>query len=79
LGPWVKQCHVKDAVRTKVPGTWGEEVVVGTGQVDWPAFFGVLHDLQFTGNLCIEREAGNQRVEDIRTAKAYVERLASHP
>ena len=34
LGPWVKQCHMKDAVRTKTPGTWGEEVRLGTGQVD---------------------------------------------
>ena len=33
-------CHIKDATRTKTPGTWGEEVVVGTGEVDWPAFFG---------------------------------------
>ena len=31
LGPWIRQCHVKDAVRTKTPGTWGEEVPVGTG------------------------------------------------
>jgi multidrug efflux pump subunit AcrB len=22
LGPWLKQCHIKDASRTKVPGTW---------------------------------------------------------
>ena len=31
LGPWVRQCHMKDAVRTKKPGTWGEEVPLGTG------------------------------------------------
>ena len=76
LGPWLKQCHLKDATRTKVPGTWGEEVVLGTGQVDWRAFFGVLRELDFTGDLAIEREAGNQRVADIRTARDYVERLA---
>lgn len=75
LGPWLRQCHLKDAVRTRVPGTWGEEVVLGTGQVDWRAFFGVLRDLGFTGDLAIEREAGTQRVADIRTARAYVESL----
>lgn len=76
LGPWLKQCHLKDATRTRVPGTWGEEVVLGTGQVDWPAFFGVLRDLAFFGDLAIEREAGTQRVADIRTARAYLESLA---
>ncbi len=77
LGPWLRQVHIKDAKRTKVPGTWGEEVPVGTGEVDWPAFFGVLKQLNFTGNLVIEREAGQQRVADIRSAKELVERLAS--
>ncbi len=76
LGPWLKQCHLKDANRTKVTGTWGEEVVLGTGQVDWRAFFRTLAGLGFQGDLCIEREAGSQRVEDIRTAREYVQRLA---
>ncbi len=77
LGPWLKQCHLKDAVRTKVPGTWGEEVVLGTGQVDWKAFFKALDGASFTGNLCIEREAGTRRVADIRAAREYVEHLSS--
>jgi L-ribulose-5-phosphate 3-epimerase len=76
LGTWLKQCHLKDAVRTKVPGTWGEEVVLGTGQVDWKPFFKALAEVGFTGNLCIEREAGPQRVADIRAAREYVERLS---
>jgi L-ribulose-5-phosphate 3-epimerase len=76
LGSWIKQCHLKDAVRTKVPGTWGEEVVLGTGQVDWKGFFAALSEVGFAGNLCIEREAGHQRVADIRAAREYVERLS---
>src|SRR5207248_842916 len=56
LGPWLKQCHLKDANRTRTPGTWGEEVVVGAGEVDWLAFFRTLEELKFTGDLCIERE-----------------------
>ena len=76
LAPWLKQCHIKDANLTKVPGTWGEEVVVGTGQVDWKAFFATLRDVKFAGDLCIEREAGNQRVADIRGARDYVTKLA---
>jgi L-ribulose-5-phosphate 3-epimerase len=72
LGPWISQVHIKDARRTKVPGTWGEEVAVGTGEVDWRAFFATLRELNFTGDFVIEREAGNQRVADIRTAKEVV-------
>lgn len=75
LGPWLRQCHIKDAIRTKVPGTWGEEVVVGTGQVDWQAFFRALVELGFAGECCIEREAGSQRVADIRRAREYVTAL----
>lgn len=76
LGPWLKQCHIKDARRTTVPGTWGEEVTAGTGEVDWAAFFRTLDELGFTGNLCIEREAGSQRVADIIAARQMVEKTA---
>jgi L-ribulose-5-phosphate 3-epimerase len=75
LGRWVRQIHVKDARRTKVPGTWGEEVVVGTGEVDWKAFFTTLDQIHFTGDLCIEREAGEQRVVDICAAREYLTKL----
>ncbi len=75
LASWVKQCHIKDANRTKTPGAWGEEVPVGTGQVDWPAFFGVLNEIQFAGPCCIEREAGTQRAADIVTARKLIESL----
>lgn len=75
LAPWLKQCHLKDATRTRVPGTWGEEVAVGTGQVDWARFFAVLEEIGFKGYCCIEREAGTQRVEDIRSGREYVESL----
>jgi len=75
LASWVRQCHVKDAVRTKVPGTWGQEVPVGTGEVNWKGLLEVLAETSFSGPLCIEREAGDDRVGDIRTAREYVEQL----
>ena len=77
LGPWLKQCHIKDAVKTKVPGAWGAEVPVGTGEVDWRAFLRMLENLVFKGNLAIEREAGGQRVADIRTAREYLGKIWS--
>jgi L-ribulose-5-phosphate 3-epimerase len=75
LGPWIRQVHIKDARRTKVPGTWGEEVAAGTGEVDWPAFFATLRELKYKGDFVIEREAGCQRAADIRTAREMVAKL----
>lgn len=72
LAPWLKQVHIKDATRTKTPGEWGEEVVVGTGEVDWKSFFKALDDLDYRGAFAIEREAGDQRVADIRTAREFI-------
>lgn len=73
----VVQVHVKDAVATTTPGTWGEEVRVGTGRVDWKAFFGELGE----GAACdaaIEREAGESRVEDVRAARVLVETIVGN-
>lgn len=62
----------KDATRTRKLGTWGEEVVVGTGEVVWKKFVAVLDEVKFDGYCCIEREAGNQRVADIKAEKEFV-------
>ncbi len=73
LMPRVAQVHIKDAIPSDQPGTtWGTEVPVGTGAVDWPAFLAVLAEAGYDGDLCIEREAGEQRIEDIRTAADVV-------
>lgn len=77
----VVQVHVKDAIVTKTPGTWGEEVPVGQGQVDWDAFFDIVHGLEHDVDVIIEREAGTTRVDDIRAAHTYalelIERVRS--
>ena len=75
LAPFLKQCHIKDATQTKEAGTWGAEVTVGTGEVDWPAFFATLAKLGYEGDCCIEREADDQRVADIKTARKFVTQL----
>jgi len=74
LAPWVRQVHIKDAKRTKVPGTWGQEVTVGSGDMDWHAFFSTFKHVVFNVNLAIEREYGNNRVGDIRIARKVVEK-----
>ena len=68
LSQWIRQVHVKDAVTTKVPGTWGEEVPWGEGEVGGKAFLAELEALGYTGNYVVEREAGASRVHDIRKA-----------
>jgi sugar phosphate isomerase/epimerase len=74
LAPFVMQIHVKDAVPTDIPGTWGTEVVAGRGAVDWEAFFGVAASLGPAVPLVIEREAGADRLDDIAAARDLIER-----
>jgi sugar phosphate isomerase/epimerase len=73
LAPRVVQVHIKDAVRAKLPGQWGQEVPVGQGQVDWARFFEIYREQGLDCDLMIEREAGESRVADIRTALRLVE------
>ena len=68
LAPWIKHIHIKDAMRTKKPGTWGLEVPWGTGQVGGVEFLKTLKKINFAGALAIEREVGDSRIEDIKIA-----------
>lgn len=68
LSPYTAQVHMKDALPTKVPGTWGREVAAGEGQVDWDALFDIVHAMDRPIDVVIEREAGEQRIEDIKAA-----------
>lgn len=74
LGPWIRHVHVKDARRTPTPGTWGEEVPWGEGEVDHGVFLRALAAAGFEGALAVEREAGEDRAGDVCRA---VERLAA--
>ncbi len=68
LGPWIRHVHIKDAVRTTVPGTWGAEVPWGDGQVGGAAFLAALQAAGYQGTVAIEREAGGKRLDDMRLA-----------
>lgn len=68
LAPRIAQVHVKDALPTAVAGTWGSEVRVGTGAVDWDAFLSALGAVPASIRLAVEREAGDDRAGDIRAA-----------
>jgi L-ribulose-5-phosphate 3-epimerase len=75
LAPWIKHLHVKDATRTKQPGTWGAEVPWGTGQVGPQAFINALEEIGFDGAMAIEREAGTDRIGDIKLAAEKLKSL----
>jgi sugar phosphate isomerase/epimerase len=68
LGPWIKHVHIKDALRTKMPGEWGTEVVWGTGEVNAVEFLKALKLVDFAGALAVEREGGDGRLGDIKSA-----------
>lgn len=70
LLPRVSQVHIKDALPSAEPGEWGSEVPTGTGAVQWPAFLSLLASRSV--DLVIEREAGDDRVQDVRTAAALL-------
>ena len=68
LAPWIRHIHVKDAIKTKTPGTWGTEVPWGDGEVNQAAFLGALAEVGYKGAFAIEREGGDSRVADIALA-----------
>ena len=72
LAPHVLQIHVKDALPPERPGEWGREVPAGEGAVDWQRFFRVLEARGIDCDLVVEREAGEDRIGDVRRALALV-------
>ncbi|MEE9394950.1 MAG: sugar phosphate isomerase/epimerase family protein [Planctomycetota bacterium] len=72
LAPRVRQIHIKDALYTDESGQWGQEVCAGTGAVVWARFFNLLRDRKLMCDLIIERESGDQRSLDIKSARSLV-------
>jgi sugar phosphate isomerase/epimerase len=70
LAPWIKHVHIKDAVKAEVKGNWGTEVPWGEGQVGADRFMETLTSISYNGAVAVEREAGEKRIEDIKSAIA---------
>lgn len=49
-----------------------EELPLGEGAVDFPAYFAALQEIGYKGYLTIEREVGNNPAEDIRKAVEFI-------
>jgi L-ribulose-5-phosphate 3-epimerase len=73
LAPWVVQVHIKDALPAREEGTWGTEVPVGEGAVDWAALLSALRGCPQVTALVIERESGPDRLAEISRARDFLE------
>jgi L-ribulose-5-phosphate 3-epimerase len=76
IGPHVRSVHAKDGRWPTDPMKLGEEVLIGTGLVDFKTVFTKLHRLGYAGAVTIEREiSGPQQIADVKQEKVYLERI----
>jgi L-ribulose-5-phosphate 3-epimerase len=69
LAGHIRHVHAKDAIASSKPGLeWGQELAFGTGEVNPAEFIGALNRAGYAGPLTIEREAGTDRMGDVRAA-----------
>ncbi len=73
LLPWVRQVHAKDAIASGNTNVWGKETAVGAGQVPWKEFMELVGTLPSHVAVVIEREGGERRVEEIISAKNFLQ------
>jgi len=76
LGPHVRSIHAKDGKWPTDPSQLGEEVLIGSGLVNFREVFTKLHRIGYTGAVTIEREtSGPQQIEDVRKEKVYLQHI----
>jgi L-ribulose-5-phosphate 3-epimerase len=75
-GPTCAASMPRTAAGPPTPSKLGEEVLIGTGLVDFRQVFTKLHRIGYTGAVTIEREtSGPQQIEDVRQEKIYLDRI----
>jgi len=78
IGTHVRSIHAKDGKWPTDPMKLGEEVLIGTGIVNFREVFTKLHRLGYQGAVTIEREtSGPQQIVDVKKEKAYLEKILS--
>jgi len=75
----VRSVHCKDAKWSKKPGkTWGTEMPLGAGDVNFAEFLATLAEIRYAGPLTIEREIPQEperQEQEIRHAVNLLNRL----
>jgi sugar phosphate isomerase/epimerase len=78
LGAYVRSIHCKDATWSDQPGdTWGAEVALGKGDVDFEAYLRTLVEIGYDGPLTIEREIPQEPARQKAEIATAVELLQS--
>jgi len=72
LIPFIVHTHAKDGTRVDEKAN---EVPLGEGGVNFPAYVGLLRELGYDGAYTIERERGDDPIEDVRKAVEFLKRL----
>lgn len=76
LGSRVRSIHARDGRWPTDPDKLGEEVLIGTGLVDFRQVLTKLRRLGYSGTVTIGREtSGAQQLKDVRAEKAYLEAI----
>lgn len=79
LGGAVRSVHCKDAKWSDRPGeTWGQEVPIGQGDVDFEKYLRTLDEIGYQGPLTIEREIPQEperQKAEIASAVQVLERI----
>ena len=74
LGPWIDGVHCKDGLWPKAPGTLGEEMPLGEGEVDIREWLRQLRTRGYSGPLTIEREiSGPKQQADIARGRDLIQ------
>jgi sugar phosphate isomerase/epimerase len=77
LGRYVRSIHCKDATWSNEPGkTWGAEVPLGQGDVDFAAYLRTLAEIGYDGPLTIEREIPQDPVRQKAEIAAAIDVLS---
>jgi L-ribulose-5-phosphate 3-epimerase len=74
LGDKIVHIHAKDA-RESGASRQAQEVPLGHGDIDWLAFLGACEEFEYRGYLTIEREGGNDRVQEVAAGVKFLRRL----
>ncbi len=76
FGEYVMGIHGKDGKYPTDGHMLGEEVPLGEGKVNYPAFVAKLKEIGYAGDITIEREiSGEEQKRDILMAKSLLEQL----
>lgn len=76
FGKYVRDIHAKDGCYPTDGKNLGNEMPLGQGKVNVPAFVNKLKEIGYDGTLIIEREiSGEKQIQDIISAKKLLEEL----